>query len=252
MTTAAGRLARFLVVSCAALFACGCDGDALIPRNDAPREEIVRAQCEQVWLAAALFRDVAGRLPADLADTTAAGETLVDLLPGGLRLENAWTGERTEPRALLAPSAPGAIYYWSLHRFWRIAGHGIDSVVAHLDNAADLDAQTAENAYIVQYAVERFAAENAGIYPSDVYVDTTYLGYPVIDLLPGRRLLINAYTGARTEPVTAFACCMGEIGYMPYAPKGTNCGYTITCTGTEIGVPFLTIFRQCDGEGDGR
>lgn len=250
MNDASRRAAHLPGVACIVMAAVGCDGDALTPRVATPREEIVLEQCDLVFRAASTFRGTAGRWPADLADTTAAGETLVDLLPGGLRLENAWTGERTEPRPADAPPVPGAVRYAPIGlngAGYRITGHGIDTVVARLDNIDELESRTLGNADIVQAAVELFAAATGGVYPSDASVDCTPGGDTVIDLLPGGVLLVNAFTGLATEPVNARAARPGEVGYLPIVESGRCCGYVITCAGEDCSL-IHTIVRSCDGE----
>jgi len=73
--------------------------------------------------------------------------------------------------------------------------------------------QVIANCYIVQQAVEAFAADNNGVYPWDPSADTNLSGNTVIDLLPGGIHLENPYLGANVEPFHGFATNPGQIGH---------------------------------------
>lgn len=96
-----------------------------------------------------------------------------------------------------------------------------------------------ENCETLRQALEGFAAEKGGYYPRDVWMDTTYAGKALIDLLPGRHLLLNPFTGEATEPGLGTADSPGEIRY---SPRG-NClpwGYWITGFGADSLIQTLT------------
>ncbi len=96
------------------------------------------------------------------------------------------------------------------------------------------EAQVIANCYLVQQAVEAFAAENGGVYPDNVDVDATPSGQSVIDLLPGGLELENPFTNAFTEPVNSAALMPGATGYVPDRQGGTvNDSYQITGYGAE-------------------
>ena len=98
------------------------------------------------------------------------------------------------------------------------------------------------NCHTVQLAVEDFAVLNDGEFPSDVVADKTPTGETVKDILPGRELLENPYTGKATEPVYGTAVNPGEVGYAPLVSNnGINVGYTITGVGKKAGVIIITL-----------
>ena len=95
-----------------------------------------------------------------------------------------------------------------------------------------LDDQVIANCYTVQEAVEAFAAQNNGVYPPSLDLDTNLVGDTVIDLLPGGVRLENPFTKLRTEPRAGAPANPGQTGYVPayYGPSGPM-GYVITGMG---------------------
>lgn len=66
--------------------------------QDQAKSARVKHNCHTVQLVAEDFsvrND--GTYPSSTADTTPDGRSIVDLLPGGQRLENPWSGARSEP-----------------------------------------------------------------------------------------------------------------------------------------------------------
>ena len=82
-------------------------------------------------------------------------------------------------------------------------------------SASEKEAIVSENCETLVEALDAFAAENGGFYPEDAWMDTTDAGRALIDFLPGRRPLLNPFTGEETEPVLGTADAPGEIGYIP-------------------------------------
>ncbi len=63
------------------------------------REASVKSNCHTVQMAAEDFAVQSdGVYAADLTATTPAGETIIDMLPGDVRLKNPFTTQRSEPR----------------------------------------------------------------------------------------------------------------------------------------------------------
>jgi len=106
------------------------------------KEARVRGDCHTVQLAAEDFAIQNGGLyAADTdADQTGLGETLQDLLPGALPLENAFTGLRSEPLSSGVASIPGEIGYQPVvaaggfTEGYRITGHGKTGLVITVTN----------------------------------------------------------------------------------------------------------------------
>ena len=109
-----------------------------------------------------------------------------------------------------------------------------------------IKARVLENCRIVQAAVERFAAENGGLYPNSL-ADETPAGNTVIDLLPDGRLLNNPVWEVPTEPVSGAAASQGQTGYVSNICDGQAKGYTITGVGAGY-YNIVVITRLCNGE----
>jgi hypothetical protein len=85
-----------------------------------------------------------------------------------------------------------------------------------------------ENCLIVRDAIERFALENGGYYPSDS-CDMTPAVDTFIDLLPEGMLLENPVYLCRIEPVDGAAAIPGQTGYVcAVNSEGQATGYLIT------------------------
>jgi hypothetical protein len=181
-----------------------------------------------------------GWYPTNLVDVNVAGNTVVDLLPGGQMLENPFTGERTSPVEGVAQN-PGDVGYTCLwvarndDRVWegrnidgyRIIGVG-QSVETRLieirrsaqggseeilgDSGPALEDNVLVNCTIVASAAEAFAAGNGGAYPSSLD-DTDQGGNTLVDLLPAASRLVNPQTGLNTEPVDWEPMGLGSTAY---------------------------------------
>ncbi|UCF04736.1 MAG: hypothetical protein JSV33_12545 [bacterium] len=258
------QLTLLMVLATLLIYACIDESSFLRPGgglSNEEREELVRAQCQIVAAAVEAF---AGgnddNYPEDVSiDTTEAGQTLVDLLPDGTLLPNAFTGQDTEPVDHRAES-PGEIGYEPLYRGcginpgYTITGYGADSIIVEISNIPALEDSVRANCLRVQAAADAFAAQNNDIYPQDVDVDMTPAGDTVIDLLPGGSYLVNPFTGMVTEPVNHQASYPGQTGYVPiigthpvHGP-GVCVGYTITGVGRVPDALIVIIEYRLDEE----
>jgi hypothetical protein len=108
---------------------------------------------------------------------------------------------------------------------------------------ADFEAwgrQAFGQAYKLERAVRRFAADNEGFFPVSLGTPNA-AGRTLRDYLPGGKLLWNIFTGVRSNPVFAEAASPGEVGYMAIMdPGGHPVGYTITAFGKDPG-QFLVL-----------
>jgi len=101
--------------------------------------------------------------------------------------------------------------------------------------------QVIANCYIVQQAVEAFAANNSGIYPDNEDRDTDLSGNTVIDLLPGGTHLWNPYYERYTEPSYGLALNPGETRYVRTTDdSGIAVNYVITGFGETERILTLT------------
>ncbi|MGD1049380.1 MAG: hypothetical protein ABR899_11585, partial [Candidatus Krumholzibacteriaceae bacterium] len=107
-----------------------------------------------------------------------------------------------------------------------------------------IDAIVMSHCRTVELAVERFAALNDGVYPSDVDCNATPDGQTVVALLPGGSRLLNPMVWCYMEPHDGAACCSGQIGYQPVCQYGINAGYVITGVGIEAGTTIMCIVKE--------
>ena len=229
-----------LVLLVALMIVAGCSDEN--PVSQGPKEEIspldalVITNCKAVQAAAEAFAvDNNGRYP------TYSNELMSHL---GSRLENPYTNLTWEPTFGFA-AFPGQTGYFPyvigvppyVTVGYLITGYGADGEVISLSNLPRdmfyLEDQTIANCYTVLEAVEAFASENNGVYPTDIGADTTPSGKTVTDLLPGGRLLVNPYTLAATEPTNGSAAVPGGTGYLSIYAAGYAVGCRITAWGTE-------------------
>lgn len=227
---------------------------------ESPEETTVRLECLVLKYAVEQFAAMSdGRFPEDVdVDTTPGGQTVIDLLPGAQLLENPYAGNRDNPRNYSA-SLPGEIGYAVVQSYidedpcappvdegyviTGYAGKSIEVAITNLELPPG-EAIVLSHCRTVQLAVERWAALNGGLYPSDVDSHVTPGGQTVVDLLPGGSYLVNPFTRAATEPVNGHAANAGEVGYVPNTWNGENGGYAITGTGRESGATIRWLVRD--------
>ena len=136
------------------------------------------------------------------------------LLTIGLVLALCHTGCREDSDTLIAPP-PDTVTLMTKD----------DSVVA--------------NAYIVRDAAEAFAAANNGMYAEEPWTEETLDGRTLIDFLPEGKLLVNPYTGLRSEPTPWGAAGAGQVGYRAFRSIEPH-GYIIDAIGGN-GYEYLIV-----------
>jgi prepilin-type N-terminal cleavage/methylation domain-containing protein len=93
---------------------------------DNAREAKVKSMCHTVQLAAENFSTQSDGVYAQtLLSASNTGETMIDLLPSGLLMENAWTSVRSEPRDGAA-TQPGEVGFSSIVNGGVVSGYSID------------------------------------------------------------------------------------------------------------------------------
>jgi len=101
--------------------------------------------------------------------------------------------------------------------------------------------QVVANCYIVQQAVEAFAADNNGVYPHDEYGDRNLSGNNVLELLPGGGPLENPYDGSYSEPRLGIAAFPGQTGYNKTSDaNGVPVDYVVSGYGESEVILYLT------------
>ncbi len=103
-----------------------------------------------------------------------------------------------------------------------------------------------DNCRIFQDALNSFAAQNGGQYPTDIS-DSNARGITVIDLLPDGLPLENPFTGLRALPVTGIPDDPGEISYLAMWCDYDVAGYLIVGAGQTTEQPFIKIMLDCNG-----
>lgn len=176
-------------------------------------------------------------------------------------VKNPYTGE-TEPSSIRA-AAPGQIgieWYYNCAGCeggwpgcedstitaigYRITGYGKDQMLITLESLDNVPGEvryqhdvTVANAYLVMDAARRFAADHDGVFSTDIAGDETNEDKTLQDLLPNGDLLINPFSGSKTEPQDGLTLIIpGAIGYI-----GSDWG------GGEIDF-FQLEGYGCDGE----
>lgn len=83
----------------------------------------------------------------------------------------------------------------------------------------------------VDRAAKAYAQDNDGWFPAGVSVRNA-AGRNLIDYLPTGRLLVNAFTEARTEPSEGAAAYQGQVGYLAiHDNDGYPVGYVVSAIG---------------------
>ncbi len=109
-------------------------------------------------------------------------------------------------------------------------------------NKDALTHQTNQKAYKLEQAVWKFTDANGGVPPYG-YGHRNLSGKTLVDYLPGKKLLINAFTMYRTEPqFLSQAYTPGQLGYdLIVGANGNVAGFIITAWGWEE--QSLELFR---------
>ncbi len=227
-----------------ALGGCGRDGiviDDPAPLPEPPDASAVVANCAALQAAVEQFAaENEGVYPDDVdADTSRAGNTVLDLLPAG-GFENPFTEDNEAPVNGAADS-PGEVGYvpvaegeWNVG--YVVTGFGADGLVATLSNlGSSEEAKVIANCFIVKQTAE------AQYDP--------YVGYPYERVChPCYRLwlphpLVDPYTGLVYKAlVPGAASSKGEIGYVAIVKDGIVAGYVVTGYGDDRIVCALSNF----------
>ncbi len=239
-----------------------CAEDTPLPQGpgEPTIDDLVLANMLAVQEAAEAFAAANGGEYARYAmgPRTPDGRTLIDFLPDSTRLANVVTGNLTDP-LYFEPDGVGSTSYRgyvdlefpTLIEHW--VGYGIigrgetrDIVITvGPDTVIAKDDRVIQNCYLVQAAVEAFAADNNGVYANNGG-SVNPLGKKLTDYLPGGRLLINPYSTARTEPNWGgLAATAGGTGYLSVDTNGDLVmdGYNIDGI---TGDGYTQIIYLCD------
>ncbi len=204
-------------------------------------------QADIVEAALAAFKAEAGYYPTTPStDQTPQGNTLIDFLPGGVRLINPYTGTRTNPVDNAAgglgdvgytpvPESCGAGLVFA----YVVDGDGPPDGRSILSrtSASPEEYETTVCVHRVRCAVELFMSQT-GRYPDDVDTDTTPSNQTVLDLLS--QTYHNAYTGA-VIPRNGLAGARGDVGYSPTMSGGNVVGCVINGRGLSREIARLQL-----------
>jgi hypothetical protein len=114
-------------------------------------------------------------------------------------------------------------------------------------NKEALGLQTFQNAYKLERAVWKYAADNGGVVPATLG-DRNLAGKTLFDYLPGKRYLINPFTRVRSEPGYGLAAFPGEVSYLEIIDSmGYLIGFTISAAGAHTN-QYLQFDRYMEGQ----
>lgn len=220
------------------VFLIGCSDDSGTTLSE-PRlsqnELTVIENCHIVQEAVEKFRDQMELLcPSDTGwDATYCGESLIDLLPGGVLIENPYTQNFSEPSENDF-GCPGEISYEAKVRLtipvgYKIKGYGDESdkvifEVTSYNDERELDViaacmllyTTVFSAYTEDYPADLSAVSTQGKTLSE-HMDQEYL--------------VNPYTNTGCSFVSGIAQNPGEVGYLPVTENDVVIGCIITGVG---------------------
>jgi len=240
----------------------GGSGALELPQAEQHAPVTLRKNCEKLQAAVEQFAARSGgRYPIDVdKDKSLDGKTVLDYVPGGPTMYNAYEGVWETPVAHTA-EMPGEVGYVLMDQTktydehqgpmaptYVITGFGDWVVEVALSNRELLleDAVVFSNCRTLQAAVEEWAALSGGMYPGDIGCSQTPGKKVVWNLLPYDRMMQNPATGAVSEPVDSWAVNPGETGYVPLCIGGRNAGYLITGVGSEPGRTILCIWYSSE------
>jgi hypothetical protein len=236
----------FILLLMALLAIGGCGREDIVIDDPAPVPEppdasVVVANCAALQAAVEQFAaENEGVYPDGVdADTSRAGNTVLDLLPAG-GFENPFTKDAAAPVNGIAAS-PGEVAYQPVDEGeWRVGyvvtGFGAGELVATLSNFGSAEeAKVIVNCFVVKQTAE------AQYDP--------YVGYPYERVChPYYRLwlphpLVDPYTGLVYKAlVPGAASSKGEIGYVAIVKNGVAAGYVVTGYGDDGVVCALSNF----------
>jgi hypothetical protein len=241
---------KLLLINLLLLLAiCGCSReedpvDIPKPTPEKPDVSIVVANCRTLQTAVEQFAEENdGVFPGSVdADTSLAGNTVLDLLPESGLLDNPFTKTQTVPLNGAADSSGEVGYEPVRENDWNvgylITGFGEDSLVSELTNiGSPEEAKVRANCLIVQKAAEDCAARYGAGYPSEVCDED--LSNPISYYLRGYRLE-NPFTGIEGVPTPHTASSPGEIGYVAITRNGERNGFVVTGFGADSVIIALT------------
>ena len=85
-------------------------------------------------------------------------------------------------------------------------------------NKEALGRRTFQNAYKLERAFWKYAAENEGAF-TDAIWKPNLAGKTLLDYLPGKVMMRNPFTRARTEPGFGAAAYQGSVGFLDIRDK---------------------------------
>jgi len=196
------------------------------------------ANVDTVVAAVNSFFEATGQYSSDVnGDTTPAGETLQELLPGGSLLVNPFSVCECEPQDGLALGIAGGIGYLGADGIpgggvdaFTIEAYGTDLLTIAVRTRQSLeDEMTGTASWYLKSAAEAFAAQNGGEYPRNLDTEETPAGKTLLELTTCA-WCENPYTGASPYR-DGLATSRGEVGYLPVEENGVVVGYIINALG---------------------
>ena len=224
-----------IILLITAVTSCIDDNKPVDPFDEPTPEEVTIQNCYITKDAAEEFAEENdGKYAKSLTDTTLAGHTLIDLLPGGKHLLNPYTGLETEPRS--NASEIGEIMYMPrlcvgvavgyIICTYDNEGKWLYNLYSYSDDFFDEECSVVCGCYHLQDCLLDFAENNNGRFPLDVDTDEDSLGRTLLYYFNYQ--FDNPFTGLYTNPINGTASTPGEVGYQPVMENDIPVGYIIT------------------------
>ncbi len=212
-------------------------------------EAQVLANCLTVQAAAEEFafqNDLV--YPGGWGDCTRMGETLCDLLPGGVLLKNPVILCRIEPSVWGGdPWCPGQTSIEPIQAFGLNVGYTIQGIGEESGDVIST-ITSVHSRYEAEILAQCFLLESDGLlyymqnkddeYPRDIDTDVNLEGKTVLDYVSdiwGGMGRTNVLTGELSEPRNGTASDPGSIGYSPVMDGDVVVGCIITAAGERPG-----------------
>lgn len=129
------------------------------------------------------------------------------------------------------PVAPGPALFHPGSSIEKTQGQGEPMGHYLHANREALSRQTFQNAYKLERAFWKYAAENDGAF-TDAIWKRNLAGKTILDYLPGKVMMRNPFTRMRTEPRFGFALGEGSISFLDIRDnQGYQIGFAIWAMG---------------------
>ncbi len=163
--------------------------------------------------------------PDDLSRSNGNGDSVIDLLPGGVLLPNPISGIKDVPMEGI-PSIPGQIGYLPDPRtdgrnygyILTAIGEDGEILYQYISLGSEEEARVRRNAHNLWEAITYYSWENNNVFPRDLNTDTNTVGKTAMDYLASP--FVNPYTDETYDPDIEYPYTVGNIRFIPKPSSG--------------------------------